>query len=126
MSQATFTFTMVGSDGGELEISLPAKFVVCPRCAGSGTHVNPAIDGNGLSREDFDADPDFEEGYLRGDYDIRCEQCKGERVLSQVDRPRLTALQRRQLARHEKVLSDIARDDASEIWLRRAESGERW
>lgn len=126
MSAPRFEFTLVESGGDEVEVSLPAVFVVCHRCEGKGTHVNPAIDGNGLSREDFDADPDFAEGYMRGDYDIACQTCKGLRVVTQVDRKRLTPAQRKQLARHEKVLDDCARDDASERWLRMAESGERW
>ena len=31
----------------------PAKYVVCPRCHGAGTHVNPAIDGNGIGSEEM-------------------------------------------------------------------------
>jgi hypothetical protein len=126
MSNPTFTFTLVDATGAELEVSLPAKFVVCHRCEGKGSHVNPSIDGNGLSREDFDADPDFAEGYMRGDYDIACQTCKGRRVVSQVDRKQLTPLQKRQLARHEKAEADYQRDYDSERWLRMAESGERW
>lgn len=38
---------------GERELELPGHYEVCPRCEGKGKHVNPAIDGNGLSAEDF-------------------------------------------------------------------------
>jgi hypothetical protein len=57
------------------------KFEVCPRCEGRGKHVNPAIDGHGLSAEDFDQDPDFREDYFSGVYDVPCYECKGDRVV---------------------------------------------
>ena len=60
---------------------VPAKFEVCSRCQGKGTHVNPNVDGHGLSREDFDQDPDFERDYFAGVFDVRCAECKGERVV---------------------------------------------
>lgn len=54
---------------------------VCPACNGRGQYVNPSIDAHGLSREDFDEDPDFAESYFRGDYDVRCGLCQGENVV---------------------------------------------
>ncbi len=121
-----FTITLYNADGAELELELPSKFVVCYRCEGKGTHVNPAIDGNGISREDFDADPDFHEAYMAGAYDQTCSLCKGARVVSEVDRTRLTSAQKKQLKRYQAIQEQAARDDASEAWLRRAECGERW
>lgn len=67
------------------EIELPVKRVVCPRCDGNGSHVNPAIDGHGLSHEDFAQDPDFAEGYFSGRYDIPCEECDGRNVIDELD-----------------------------------------
>jgi hypothetical protein len=75
-----------GPDGETLTI--PAKYEVCDICDGRGKHVNPAIDGHGLSREDFDEDPDFAEAYWRGDYDQTCVECHGERVVPVIDRDR--------------------------------------
>lgn len=123
MSAPKFTFTLFSKDGEVIEVSLPAKFEVCSTCSGKGTRVNPSIDGNGLSREDFDADPDFAEGYMRGDYDITCSRCNGERVVSVVDRARLTKEQRTQLRQHERDEEESRRDDYSERFLRMAESG---
>ena len=77
---AKIVFEVLDDETAGLMVEIPAKYEVCSRCGGEGKHVNPAIDGNGLSREDFDADPDFEEGYLSGRYDVRCEECGGERV----------------------------------------------
>ncbi len=75
----------------EEEVELPSKFVVCFRCNGKGTHVNPAVDGNGLSAEDFDeAGPEFRDDYMAGVYDVTCYQCDGKRVLEVPDPGRLT------------------------------------
>lgn len=57
------------------------KFEVCDVCRGSGKTVNPSIDCCGISPEEFAEDPDFHESYMRGDYDIICPQCGGERVM---------------------------------------------
>ena len=57
-----------------------AEYVVCVVCNGRGSHVNPAIDSQGLSSEDFAQDPDFAEGYFSGVYDVQCSGCLGRRV----------------------------------------------
>jgi hypothetical protein len=77
-------------EGEEVETWLPFKYEACDVCDGKGTHVNPSIDSHGLSREDFDADPDFEESYFRGDYDVTCYQCKGRRVYPVVEVERMS------------------------------------
>jgi hypothetical protein len=51
--------------------------MICPACSGEGTCVNPNIDGNGLSADDFHDDPDFAEAYMEGVYDVRCAACDG-------------------------------------------------
>jgi hypothetical protein len=75
------------ADGSE-HVELPAKRVVCPRCEGKGTHVNPNVDGHGLTREDFERDPDFLDDYMRGVFDVTCYECDGARVTLEVDRER--------------------------------------
>lgn len=52
-------------------------WVICPACSGNGTCVNPAIDANGLTAEDFADDPDFAEAYFDGAYDEACRACAG-------------------------------------------------
>jgi hypothetical protein len=59
---------------------LPAVAEVCETCDGRGEYVNPAIDAHGITREDFDADPDFEEAYFSRQYNEVCETCDGRRV----------------------------------------------
>lgn len=77
-----------GEDGED--INLPARYEVCETCDGKGSHVNPSIDSQGLSREDFDEDPDFAEGYWEGRYDQPCNECHGQRVVPEVDMDKLT------------------------------------
>lgn len=69
----------------ENEISLKARYEVCPRCEGKGTHVNPSIDGHGISAQEFAEDPQFKEDYFNGVYDVPCYDCKGLRVVPVVD-----------------------------------------
>jgi len=74
-------FKMVGFIGQE---TFPINFSVCPVCRGRGTHVNPSIDSHGLSREDFENDPDFAEDYFSGVYDVVCYECDGANVVAEV------------------------------------------
>ena len=71
-------------DGDEIETEFAIKFCVCQRCRGKGSHCNPSIDGNGLTREDFAEDPDFAEDYFRGVYDLPCHECDGRRVVPEM------------------------------------------
>jgi hypothetical protein len=80
---------------GDEERELPARYEVCGRCEGRGSHVNPAVDGNGLTSEDFDADPDFFEDYMSGAYDVPCECCHGLRVVPRPDYDRWSPEERR-------------------------------
>ena len=91
---------------------LEATFGVCPLCEGKGKHVNPSIDSCGLSREDFDNDPQFEEDYFSGRYDVQCYECKGERVIATPDLDRLNPDQKRWWAAVEEDIEDDARYDA--------------
>jgi hypothetical protein len=58
---------------------------LCPVCDGYGKHVNPSIDRHGLSRADFDEDPDFEQDYFSGAYDVECSRCQGKRVVQELE-----------------------------------------
>jgi hypothetical protein len=54
-----------------------------PCLRGEGTCVNPNIDANGLTAEDFAEDPDFAEDYFGGVYDVRCAACGGSGKIKQ-------------------------------------------
>ena len=72
-------------DEFDAEVQLPSKKEICPQCHGEGTHVNPSIDGNGLTYENFDDDPDFYENYFNGHYDVVCHTCNGHNVVDVLD-----------------------------------------
>lgn len=61
-----------------------SKRIVCDRCNGDGTHTNPNIDGNGLPDECVN-DQDFMADYMRGVYDVSCEECKGNKIIDVID-----------------------------------------
>lgn len=75
----------------EENIALPKHKIVCPGCHGTGKHVNRAIDGHGISAHEFAEDPDFEEAYFSGAYDVRCEDCHGQNVIDEIDEEALAA-----------------------------------
>ena len=83
--QEQLTFTVETDDGEDTEYVIPSKYEVCPCCDGKGSHVNRSVDGHGISSEEFAEDPDFEEAYFRGDYDVGCEECGGKRVVLMPD-----------------------------------------
>lgn len=111
------------ANGCEFPIKFPAKYEVCCRCDGHGKYVNPNIDGNGLTREDFDADPDFRENYFSGMYDVTCDVCNGQRVTLEFDEDRATARQKAKYAMVEKQEEEAYREDAAERHVRMMESG---
>lgn len=82
----TGTIDLEDDDGEEESVTVALKYEVCPTCEGRGKHVNPSIDCNGLTAEDFAEDPDFREEYMSGRYDVACYECKGKRVVLDLDR----------------------------------------
>lgn len=93
------------------EVLLPAKREVCRRCNGEGKHVNPNIDGHGIDPQEFRDDPEFEENYFSGLYDVTCQRCNGLRVVDVVDRERLTPKMLSRLTAYERA-EDDARAEA--------------
>ena len=57
--------------------AIPHKQENCWQCDGKGTMVNPSIDAGGLTCDDFYEDPDFEEAYFSGRFDVSCSACNG-------------------------------------------------
>lgn len=78
------TRIVIDDDDG-IERELPITWETCDVCDGKGQHVNPNIDRQGLTAEDFHDDPDFSDSYRRGDYDIVCNRCGGKKVVAVVD-----------------------------------------
>lgn len=92
----------------DIKLAFPARFAVCCRCRGTGKHVNPSIDGHGLGAEDF-ADEDFREAYFAGDYDVVCHECRGERVVEEIDDHCLSRKQQAYLGAVERAAHEDAK-----------------
>lgn len=100
---------LVNDDGDEEAIEVHICFDVCDTCEGRGKYVNPAIDGHGISQDEFRDDPDFEEAYFAGRYDITCTECKGLRVVPIADPARNPS---ELIERFEEIAHEDAQYDA--------------
>ena len=77
------------------EIQLPIKRIICPRCDGYGHHDHPAF-SNGITASEWnsdDWDDDSRADYLRGRFDVRCDECGGNNVVDVPDEDRMTPAQ---------------------------------
>ncbi len=73
-------------DGEPINVSKWTHKIVCPRCHGTGKHVNPSIDGNGITGSEMEElGDDFRDDYLNGAYDVVCRECNGRNVVDEVD-----------------------------------------
>lgn len=106
MSFIEFTYT--DEAGEEIPARLPAEWEICSTCRGNGTHVNPAIDGNGISPEQFAEDPDFAESYFAGHYDVRCADCNGTGKVLVPVRPADDSDRSAELVAYDEKLADDA------------------
>ena len=107
-----------GDDYDEPTTSLAGiagKWEVCGTCEGKGKHVNPDIDSQGISSEDFGQDPDFAEDYFSGIYDVRCYECKGRTTSFVVDWGALTAEQRKELESRLQEATDSRAEQLAEL-----------
>jgi len=102
--------TLQCEDGTEQE--LPTCWEVCDVCDGEGKYVNPSIDASGITAEQFADDPEFEESYFGGVYDVVCEHCGGKRVVKVADWDRMT---NEQSAAYRQQLEDDAYYDAERM-----------
>lgn len=123
----TISIEAANDDSGDVEtLVLPAKWQICSRCNGNGTHVNPSIDGHGITSEEWenDWDPEEREGYFRGDYDIRCDAgCCDGKVL-EIDYERLNDELKKKVDEYYDGQAEIARERAYDARIRRYEDGD--
>ena len=120
---AKFVVTYETPEGDEVKVELPSKWAICSRCDGHAKHVNPNVDGHGISQEEFDEDPDFRENYFSGVYDIGClARCQDGKVVvadeEAMNKEQLTILNNWYIAREER-----AREDEYDAQVRRMENG---
>jgi len=78
--------------GGITEIMLPGRRIVCDECNGTGRVLCDSLRGVAFSRDEME--PDFEDAYFRGDYDVQCDVCHGNNVILVPDEDQLTKRQR--------------------------------
>jgi len=83
----TITVELVDDDGEVETHTLPTVYAVCGRCRGEGKHVNPAVDGHGITAREFEEEWSTEEReeYFDGRYDVTCSKCGGQRVVRVLD-----------------------------------------
>lgn len=96
---------------------MPSKIVVCDACNGEGRQDHPAFENGITSSEWAEMDEDAQQSYLRGDYDVPCECCKGMRVLRVVDNEALNFAQRRAYVLHrqrERALAAVRAEQRAE------------
>lgn len=82
--------TYVGCEGDEeAPKEIPFHWEVCGTCDGKGSHVNPSIDSNGITQDEWSEwDQEDRENYISGVYDVECHECKGRRVVPHLDAPK--------------------------------------
>lgn len=101
----------------------PTKWVVCPKCRGKGTIVNPSIDGNGIPAEQFQEDLDFYEDYMSGMFDITCPHCKGRTTVSVPDFDLCSDDERVAAEEHVQEQEDEERQRQEDLRIRWYEDG---
>ena len=107
-------FTTENDDGTEIEHDLPAKYEVCPRCRGKGSHDHSAFSNGITSSEWSEWDSEEQESYLKGDYDVPCEECKGLRVILIPDEDRCDKEILRLYKDHLQFEADLRREDRNQ------------
>ena len=84
--EQTMTLVVQDDEDEDGEFEVPAKYEVCGLCGGKGTHVNPSIDSDGITSDEWaEWDEDAREGYLSGRYDVPCARCGGNRVVPTIN-----------------------------------------
>ena len=79
-------------------VAVPAKWVICPCCEGSGKCDNPAFSDGFSSSEWAEQDYEFKKDYLSGSYDVSCRECAATGKVAAPDMDVLTYQQKRLLA----------------------------
>lgn len=99
----------------------PTSKQVCPTCGGEGEHANPALRDHGFTQSEIyemgiDEFNEFQADYRRGVYNQRCLECKGLRVVDQIDIDQLGETER-------KYVEDWYNDAAESAAISRMEQG---
>lgn len=106
------TITIYDENGDEQQI--PARWAICGRCDGSGTHDHPAFENGITSDEMLEHGEEFCEDYMRGAYDVRCTECDGSGKVLEGDLERLSEAEREAYEQQLEADADYAAECAAE------------
>lgn len=108
----TIRVTLEDAEGWEEEVDLPAKWEICPRCDGDGTHDHPAF-SNGITSDEWAEWGDEDrETYMCGGYDVHCEECKGSGTVLVVDDTRVPSDLRERYGDWSRGQADLRAENA--------------
>ena len=118
----TMKVTILDVHGNECEEELPSYRIVCPRCEGYGTHLNPSMASHAYSATEFDEsfDDEQKDQYFKrgGRYDVQCEECQGEKVIDVPDEDACTTVEKKEILKawkkYQRELDNMAREEAHE------------
>lgn len=122
MSRHTLDFTYTDENDEEVTDALPARYEVCPDCAGEGRTLTTSLRG-AFTQEEFAACFDDEESqreYFKGGqgiYGVVCETCTGRTTVLVVD---LEALKCADAAMYKRYIKRL-REEAAYQRMCRAE-----
>lgn len=119
----TLTFEELDLGGEDVEdVEVPAKWAICSRCDGEGSHTRPGIDDHGISMEEWHNDWSEEERetYLSGGYDVTCSCCNGSGKVLVPDLDVVDEKVKEAIEQRERAEAESRREDA---YWRRLESG---
>lgn len=93
------------------------RWAICDNCEGSGKTGHPAFSNGITSSEWADMDQDGRDSYMRGDYDVQCDCCKGSGKVKLPEVSRMSWPLKRELVRqrqHNRIMAQLAREEAAE------------
>lgn len=92
-------------------VAWPCVMTDCQTCEGRGRHVNPSIDCDGISARDFDDDPEFQDAYFSGAYDVTCYECNGKKKVPAIDESRMSPEENAEFSKWTKWQNELAADE---------------
>jgi hypothetical protein len=96
----------------DYEIELPFTWAICGCCNGHGK--SSAYLGAYTADEMAEAGPEFQDEYMRGGYDRRCDACDGRGKVKVADHYKMTREQRAEFKAQCDADDAIAAEEAAE------------
>lgn len=85
-------------------------WVICDECEGNGKVDHPAFSNGITSSEWSEMDQDGRDSYMRGDYDVKCDPCKGAGKVRVPDVARMTFAEKRAFVLQRREADEEADD----------------